>query len=352
MISACIITKNEADNLTKCLTALKRTGVEIVVVDTGSTDSSREVAKEYADITATFEWCDDFAAARNYAADIATNNMILVIDSDEVINNTDINKLQDITNINIGRIGRITIENVYTRQDTEFRERELISRLYDRTKFRYKGRIHEQLVPLDANVVKTYNAPVLVDHIGYDGSKDFRKNKTLRNIRLLKCTLEEEGPDPYIYYQLGKSYYMQENYGQAVEYFEQTFTFDLDPKLEYLVDAVESYGYALVNSGQAAKALQLENLYNDFSWSADYVFMMAFVYMQNEMFNKAIDEFIKASEYKDCKVQGVNSYLAFYNAGVICECTGRTVQAIEFYKKAGNYTKAVSRLNECSKNEQ
>lgn len=348
MISVCIITKNESENLEKCLQALKKTGLEIVVVDTGSTDNSREIASKYADITDTFEWCDDFAAARNYAADKATHNTILIIDSDEIVTNIDIERLTAVIKVNNNKIGRISIENVYTRQDTEFREKELISRIYDRMKFHYKGRIHEQIVPFDEGMAETYVAPILLNHIGYDGSVDFRKEKTLRNIRLLTRTLEEEGSDPYIFYQIGKSYYMQENYEQAVSYFEQTFTFDLNPKLEYLVDAIESYGYALINSGHADKALQLENLYDDFSWSADYVFMMAFVYMQNEMFDTAVQEFIKATEYSECKVQGVNSYLAYYNAGVICECLGRMAEAIEFYKKAGKYTKAVNRLNGCS----
>lgn len=348
MISVCVITRNEASNLEKCLAALKGTAMELVVVDTGSTDESLEIANRYADITGCFTWCDDFAAARNYAAKIATNDIILMIDSDEVLVSADVVTLTKLISTSSDAIGRIIRENVYTRGDTEFHEHELICRIYDRRSFKYKGRIHEQIVRLDGGPIHTYRAPISINHIGYDGSDQFRKDKTERNIRLLDMTLQESGPDPYIFYQLGKSYYMQGDYTKAAEYFEQTFTYDLDPKLEYLSDAVESYGYALINCGQASRALPLANLYEEFSWSADYVFMMAFVYMQNKQFDKSLQEFVKATSYTSCKVQGVNSYLAYYNAGVICECTGHIKDAIEFYKKAGNYPKALNRLNQCS----
>ena len=66
MISVCIITRDEADMLRKCLKALEKYDVEIVITDTGSKDDSKRVALEYTDKVYDFEWCDDFSAARNY----------------------------------------------------------------------------------------------------------------------------------------------------------------------------------------------------------------------------------------------------------------------------------------------
>lgn len=59
-ISVCIITKNEADKLEKCLLSLKKYNLQIVVVDTGSTDNTSVIIDKYADISGSYKWCDDF----------------------------------------------------------------------------------------------------------------------------------------------------------------------------------------------------------------------------------------------------------------------------------------------------
>ena len=81
-ISVCIITKNEADKLEKCLLSLKKYNLEIVVVDTGSTDNTPAIIDKYADVSGSYKWCDDFSKARNYSISLAGNDWILVLDSD------------------------------------------------------------------------------------------------------------------------------------------------------------------------------------------------------------------------------------------------------------------------------
>ena len=66
-LSVCIITKNERENLKKCLKALKSYPFEVVVVDTGSTDGTKEMAQRFTDAVHDFAWCNDFAKAKNYA---------------------------------------------------------------------------------------------------------------------------------------------------------------------------------------------------------------------------------------------------------------------------------------------
>lgn len=65
-ISLCMITKNESDKLDRCLAAVKDLPLEIIVVDTGSTDNSIEVARKYTEHVYHFDWISDFAAARNF----------------------------------------------------------------------------------------------------------------------------------------------------------------------------------------------------------------------------------------------------------------------------------------------
>lgn len=131
----------------------------------------------------------------------------------------------------------------------------------------------------------------------------------------------------------------------ACDYFKEALSYDIDVKLEYVIDMVETYGYALLNSGKAEEALGFENIYDEFCDNADFQFLMGLIYMNNAHFEAAINEFLKAVEYKTCRCVGVNSYLAYYNIGVIYECLGYKEQAIEFYNKCGQYELAVNRRN-------
>ena len=93
-ISVCIIAKNEEKHIGQCLRHLLPYGMEIVVVDTGSTDETAAIARKYTDKVFGFEWINDFSAARNFAVSQASNNWILVVDCDEYVKELDAQKLR------------------------------------------------------------------------------------------------------------------------------------------------------------------------------------------------------------------------------------------------------------------
>ncbi len=88
-ISQCMIVKNEEKYLEDCLKAMSpiREAVpsELIVVDTGSTDRTVEIAEQYADQVLHFEWCDDFSAARNVSLEAASGEWFLYLDGDEIL---------------------------------------------------------------------------------------------------------------------------------------------------------------------------------------------------------------------------------------------------------------------------
>lgn len=84
-ISVCMIVKNEERLLARCLDCLKGIADEIIIVDTGSTDGTKQVAAAYTDKIYDYQWEDDFAAARNYSFSKATMEYIYVADADEII---------------------------------------------------------------------------------------------------------------------------------------------------------------------------------------------------------------------------------------------------------------------------
>ena len=140
---------------------------------------------------------------------------------------------------------------------------------------------------------------------------------------------------------------MMGEYGAACGWFAQGLSFDLNPALEYVIDMVETYGYALINSGQEQTALFFENIYDEFGKSADFQFLMGLIYMKNARFTGAVREFEKAVGHAECRAQGVNSYRADYNIGVIYECLGKKrEEALAYYRKCGGYAPAEERIRE------
>jgi glycosyltransferase involved in cell wall biosynthesis len=88
-ISLCMITKNEEKFLKQCLESVKDLVDEMIIVDTGSTDKTKEIAKEFNAKIYDFEWINDFSAARNESLKHATGDWILIIDADETISKRD-----------------------------------------------------------------------------------------------------------------------------------------------------------------------------------------------------------------------------------------------------------------------
>jgi len=84
-ISLCMIVKNEEEVLGRCLQSVKHIVDEIIIVDTGSTDDTKEIAKKFEAKIFDFEWCNDFSKARNYCFSLANKDYILWIDADDVM---------------------------------------------------------------------------------------------------------------------------------------------------------------------------------------------------------------------------------------------------------------------------
>ncbi|MBO5207978.1 MAG: glycosyltransferase [Lachnospiraceae bacterium] len=358
-ISVCIIAKNEEQHIEECLRKIKLYHYEIVLVDTGSTDKTVELAAKYTNNIYHFDWINDFSAAKNFAVSKATNDWILSIDCDEYLENIDETVLQKQMSQSPQSAGRILIRNRLTENGQVSYEQVRVTRFFNRKYFHFEGAIHEQVEKVailpsdsidahfDAKTPKpTYPAPITVLHVGYDGSEDEMRAKSLRNIELLEQELNRTGPDAYLYYQLGQSFMKLKDYGKAYEWFNLGLSMDINPELDYVQTMVESYGYCLLDLKRYEEALQLLNIYDVFAVTADFVFLMGLIYMNNGLFDNAIQEFQKSTTMERFSTEGINSYRANYNIGVIYECTGHKEEAKKYYNKCGEYELAKNRLRE------
>ena len=167
-LSICIIVKNEEKRIEQCLQSFEKYSFEVVVVDTGSIDHTKDVALKYTQNVYDFKWCDDFAAAKNYAVSKASGKYVMIIDSDEYLKEIDVTCLKDILIKNQDKVGRIQLVNMFERDGTAYENYEKVKRIFEKDKFCYEGRIHEQIISRKEMEYDTYTAPVVIAHSGYD----------------------------------------------------------------------------------------------------------------------------------------------------------------------------------------
>ena len=343
MLTMCMIVKNEENNLNNSLLNVAPFVDEIVIVDTGSTDNTKLIASKYTDKVHDYTWCNDFSKARNFSISKASNDWVLILDADEIIDSFNKESVSKFIRNMDNKIGRIERINVMETTIGINREHERINRLFNRKYYQYEGVIHEQVVSINNCLIETGDIDVLVEHLGYTTQELSRTNKLARNINLLNEAIKSKPNDPYLHYQIGKSYYVSKEYKKANIYFEKALSYKIDYNLEYVMNLIETYGYSLINSGKYKEALELKQ-YERYYNNADFYFLMGHIYMNNSKFGLAVENYMKCTKFKVSKVQGVNTYLAYYNIGVIYDVLGIMEKAIENYRMCGEYKPALIRL--------
>lgn len=273
-VSVCMIAKNEAHHIEQCLRKLLRYDMEIVVVDTGSTDKTREIAAKYTNKVFDFAWCDDFSAARNFAVSKASNYWILILDCDEYVQEIDVAKLRTCMQKYPKNVGVVEIRNVYTTEENGIAKESIqmdeVPRFYNKNYYEYRFRIHEQISPrklhnYDEMTLETFHLPVIVKHYGYDIPRQEMMKKQERNLKLLLNSLGEvEGMDDYIYFQIGQSYSVLEDYVKAIEAYDMCLEINRNPEKKFLSICLESYADCLMKIGNSSDAYRLLDMNREY----------------------------------------------------------------------------------------
>ena len=191
LLSAALIVRDESLVLDDFLASIRDVVDEIVVVDTGSVDSSREIAARYRACLIEHPWNDDFAEARNVALDAAGGDWILYIDADERLGPTDRTSIEGLL-IDAREVAFRLLLRPDLRS-TPYREYRLWR---NDPRIRFRGRIHEKVTPAIAQVSRAGGRPIsdcdlLLTHVGYEGDQ---RHKHLRNLPLLQAELARD-PD-------------------------------------------------------------------------------------------------------------------------------------------------------------
>jgi Glycosyl transferase family 2/Tetratricopeptide repeat len=200
MISATMIVRNEEAFLPACLESVGPVVDEIVVVDTGSTDRSRDIARQFGARLIDFQWIDDFSAARNVAIEHARYDWMLYIDADERVRPIDRAGLErDLADPDVVTA---TVQFRPRTGFTAYREHRLIRR---DPRIRFHGAMHESFLPdidrlVDSGAGRIGATALAIDHVGYDGDQS---HKLDRNLRLLLKQIGVTPGRPYLRWHLG-----------------------------------------------------------------------------------------------------------------------------------------------------
>ncbi len=343
--SICIIAKNEEQNIERCLKSVSNFDCEIIVVDTGSTDNTKEIAAKYASKVLDFEWINDFSAARNFSINQASYDWILVLDCDEWVQESRPEEFMTLARQYPAYVGRLQRKNLTYLDSEKQMYIDMVERFFNRRYYHYEGTIHEQVTPLTSIQPFLFDIPLTVLHSGYVGTKEELESKRIRNMTLLQKELEQHPDDPYYYFQMGQEYYCMEDYETAAWYYAKVLSYDLSPTLEYLRLTIQAYGNCLLHLDRIEEALQFEALYDTFGDTPDFVFLMGRIYYLSGQPMKAMSEFIKATSMDHPHSEGTNSYLCWYYIGLINEKLGNKEAAITFYQKCGDFEPALKRLS-------
>ncbi|MCP1305705.1 tetratricopeptide repeat-containing glycosyltransferase family 2 protein [Paenibacillus tyrfis] len=216
-----MIVKDEEELLPRSLTSVAGIASEIVVVDTGSTDRSAAIAREFGASVYAHEWEDDFSKARNQALDVASGDWILVLDADEELAPECLPLLSESLCRSDAFAYALHFVNYYG-QFTEYLSfTDSCCRLFrNLPDLRYSGKIHEDIVPalLKRNLTPIPSR-ITIRHYGYLEDRVRQKRKPQRNASLLAKAIAATPGDSRLQYALGTEYLHMERYSEAMGVF-------------------------------------------------------------------------------------------------------------------------------------
>ena len=208
-LSQCMIVKNEEKNIERALGWAKDVAFEQIVVDTGSTDKTVEIAEEMGAKVHHFSWIDDFSAAKNFAMDQAKGNWIAILDADEYMLPEDVKELMSLLK-KVQSSPKLLMEFDSVNcswlqlddQDKVFAVLTQQRIFRNRPDLRYEGRIHEA-INLRNKSVNAENLRIM--HTGYAKTAYNEADKMERNIKMLRSELERDPTDPHVMFYLADS---------------------------------------------------------------------------------------------------------------------------------------------------
>lgn len=218
LLSACLIVKDEEENLPACLDSLVGLVDEVVVYDTGSSDGTAQIARERGATVVEGYWDDDFSRARNAALNACTGQWVLHVDADEVVE-ADVLALRAELALAPSQSLNLQIDNLDDQGGITFSHS--ATRLFRRAHGQWTGRLHEQVVSRSGGpLTSTRSESARIRHSGYTSEIMERRQKHARNERVARGGAEATGgTDALALVNLGRALMATGKNGEAFDSF-------------------------------------------------------------------------------------------------------------------------------------
>jgi glycosyltransferase involved in cell wall biosynthesis len=304
-LSQVMIVKNEEKNIEQALSWASGIAFEQIIVDTGSTDRTVELAKQMGAKVFHFKWIDDFAAAKNYAIEQAKGDWIAFLDADEFFSPEDAKTLMDILkNIEADPKKRETclgISAPWVNIDDDGRPMTIASqaRIFrNDPSVRYVGRIHESLSIEDKRFINADNISII--HTGYSQSAHMETGKSQRNIDLLRKDLKSKPNDISLRAYLANALSTstdEANQAEAAQLFSEVIKYK---KPIFAIHKIQAYMFFINDysriPGRLSDAEDMcRKALNEFPGAMDFEYLLAVVLSQKGD-NSAAWDLLKSCE--------------------------------------------------------
>lgn len=255
-VTAALIVKNEEKFLGNCLASLAGIVDEIVVVDTGSTDRTIEIAEEFGAQIHHTEWTDDFSAARNVSLEAATQPWILIIDADEELTPASVTMLREA--VMRPQFGGYTVEIVnQVNGEEEVFVHHPVRLFRNDPRVRFTGKIHEQIVHgiLELKWRIADLPGISLIHHGYTSSLILERGKIERTVSMLLKAIEDEPNFSFHYFNLANAYYTGREYDRAAEAATRAINL-LEPRASYAHGCYDVLCSSLLQLGRLGEVME------------------------------------------------------------------------------------------------
>jgi glycosyltransferase involved in cell wall biosynthesis len=287
--SLCMIVKNEEQTLGRCLLSALGIFDEIIIVDTGSVDATKEIARQFTDKIYDFKWIDDFSAARNFAFSKATCEYCVWLDADDVIPPQSRERL-----IQLKKSLPADADCVMLKYDVAFDESGNATFSYYRERIlrncplaKWSGAVHETIAPFGNQVY----AEIAIEH------RKEKKGEPDRNLRIYEGQMKKGAafsPRDRFYY--SRELYYARRFEEAIAQLE-LFLREGRGWLENNIDACRILSYCLHETGQESKSLRA--LFRSFEYDiprAETCCDIGKHFFDKKAFKQAIYWYIRALE--------------------------------------------------------
>ena len=343
LLSLCMIVKDEADQLPRCLDSVKGIADEVIVVDTGSADGTPDIAAAYGACVISEPWREDFSAARNAGLALARGKWILFLDADEALDPAQGADLRRLTEQCEDEGLFLEIHN-YVGDGRQGATVNPVLRIFrNRPAYRFEGRIHEQIAASilagkpDASFRLT---GFVIRHYGYQQARVETKRKVERNLRLLEAALADEPDHPFYQYNLGVELLRSGRPEEALARFRASAA-RIDPVAvsyahlvaKYEIRCLQALGRWEEAANRAGEALLL---YPDYTDLLQYKAASELALGREAAAARSLVEAMRfgraPSPYHT--EDGIGTYQTAYALGELMEARGESDEALLWYREA------------------